>query len=489
MEVGYYKAIPLVLSAHNMATLATGETMTRFYQFIYSHTQRLWHSTKIICAIVIVSLSMLLSTTVNADTLVLTDDAYTSGDRPDTNTGGWRLVGVNDRVANAERVGFVKFDLSPLPSGIAGSDIVKATLRFWVRDVYRAGQLDISTVVGSWDESTLTKNNQPSINTSFTSVDISSADEGNYVSVDVTLAVQNWVDGVVLNDGLALQPDAASGYDVNVALGSKESSLQQAMQIEVILDNTGPQGPPGPQGPVGPPGPVGPQGPQGEPGADSTIPGPQGERGLQGLPGVDGVNGTNGVDGADGTSCSLGSCTVDGEATLTCGANSIQIPCVYTPLTYAIGDTGPAGGIVFYITPGSGGLHGLEVSPVDLSTDAEWGCESTELSGANGTDIGTGAQNTADIIAECSSSGTAARLAGNYELNGFTDWFLPSRDELGELYLNRTSVSGLGINEYWSSSQFDAENAWLYQFGSSGSNLQVELFKSFGFFVRAVRAF
>ena len=458
--------------------------MTRFYQFIYSHTQRLWHSTKIICAIVIVSLSMLLSTTVNADTLVLTDDAYTSGDRPDTNTGGWRLVGVNDRIANAERVGFVKFDLSPLPSGIAGSDIVKATLRFWVRDVYRAGQLDISTVVGSWDESTLTKNNQPSINTSFTSVDISSADEGNYVSVDVTLAAQNWVDGVVLNDGLALQPDAAVGYDVNVALGSKESSLQQAMQIEVILDNTGPQGPPGPQGPVGPPGPVGPQGPQGESGADSTIPGPQGERGLQGLPGVDGVNGTNGIDGSDGASCSLGSCSVDGEATLTCGANSVQVPCLPP---YAIGDTGPAGGIVFYITPGSGGIHGLEVAPAD-SAQSPWGCENTSIPGSLGTAIGTGAQNTAAIVAGCiSSEVTAAEVANDYELNGFTDWFLPSKDELNEMYNQRSVIGGLSTNDfYWASSERDRELAWIQILSGGNQNLSLKRLENN---VRAVRAF
>ena len=73
---------------------------------------------------------------------------------------------------------------------------------------------------------------------------------------------------------------------------------------------------------------------------------------------------------------------------------------VTTPVVYAIGDTGPSGvGIVFYIT--DGGLHGLEVAPVDQSTGAAWSTITNAY--ANGSsalpdEIGTGSANTDAII-------------------------------------------------------------------------------------------
>ena len=79
-------------------------------------------------------------------------------------------------------------------------------------------------------------------------------------------------------------------------------------------------------------------------------------------------------------------------------------------LHYEIGDTGPAGGIVFYVT--GGGLHGLEAAPADLSQTV-WGCADTVIAGADGTGIGTGAQNTVDILAGCSTRPIAASVAAS----------------------------------------------------------------------------
>ena len=77
------------------------------------------------------------------------------------------------------------------------------------------------------------------------------------------------------------------------------------------------------------------------------------------------------------------------------------LPCVYN-----IGDAGPAGGIVFYVD--DTGQHGLEAARINLGR-APWGCLGTEL-GVDGTAIGTGAQNTADIINNCADTGIAAQL-------------------------------------------------------------------------------
>jgi hypothetical protein len=117
---------------------------------------------------------------------------------------------------------------------------------------------------------------------------------------------------------------------------------------------------------------------------------------------------------------------------------------------FNIGDRGPAGGIVFYIT--DQGMHGLEAAPGDQGP-ARWGCESRHVVGALGTVIGTGAQNTADILAGCGGEpGIAARVAADYMFNGFDDWFLPSQDELSMLH-RRGVVGCLDFEFYWSSTR------------------------------------
>ncbi len=151
---------------------------------------------------------------------------------------------------------------------------------------------------------------------------------------------------------------------------------------------------------------------------------------------------------------------------------------------YAIGDTGPAGGIVFYIT--EGGLHGLEAAPSDQSS-GEWGCYGTELAEADGAAVGTGVQNTAEILAGCSEAGIAAEIADAYELNGYVDWFLPSTDELNLLYLQRNVVGGFGNVYYWSSTEKGDRWARSQIFDGTGYSIVSDKWDTKN--VRAVRAF
>jgi hypothetical protein len=167
-----------------------------------------------------------------------------------------------------------------------------------------------------------------------------------------------------------------------------------------------------------------------------------------------------------------------------------------TPDGYAIGDIGPAGGIVFYITDvrGGFGVHGLEAAPNDQGR-ARWGCfddynNYQSIEGADGTAIGTGAQNTADILAGCNEVGIAAQLATEYVWpNGQTDGHLPSYEELNALYEQRFMVGGVAGGSYWSSSE--GSHGWfargqLFTFSYYG---QDDHTKDQTLIVRAVRAF
>ena len=160
--------------------------------------------------------------------------------------------------------------------------------------------------------------------------------------------------------------------------------------------------------------------------------------------------------------------------------------------SYALGDIGPGGGLVFLI---SGGLT-YEMAPKTWSGGASdpniaW-CDdtSTDITGAAGTAVGTGSANTTAMLAACTSG--AAVSARAYTGGGQTDWFLPSKDLLNEMYAYKgsivdTATYGFAGSFYWTSSQVDADYVWAQFFGN-GLQLN-DRTKNFGYGVRPVRAF
>jgi len=160
--------------------------------------------------------------------------------------------------------------------------------------------------------------------------------------------------------------------------------------------------------------------------------------------------------------------------------------------SYTIGQAALGGKIAYILQSGDPGYvegeqHGLVATVADISTGAIWGCKGTFISGADGTAIGTGNQNTIDIMAGCATAGIAARLAGDLVEGGYSDWYLPSKEELNKLYLNRTAIGGFTLNYYWSSSEdSDANKAWSQYFNGS---LQANGDKNSVIYVRAIRSF
>lgn len=166
-----------------------------------------------------------------------------------------------------------------------------------------------------------------------------------------------------------------------------------------------------------------------------------------------------------------------------------------TPLTetLTIGDF-YQGGIVFYLD--ETGKHGLVCSASDQSYGSEWGCLPTVVTGANELLIGTGNQNTLDIIGVCTSSDIAAAICNNLILNEYDDWFLPSKDELEKIHesldvINTAIMANDGEmiqrTNYWTSSSSGGDSAWVQNMDSGGSQYNNSVDKSNH--VRAIRIF
>jgi hypothetical protein len=162
---------------------------------------------------------------------------------------------------------------------------------------------------------------------------------------------------------------------------------------------------------------------------------------------------------------------------------------------YAIGDVGPAGGFIFYENPNytADGWRYLEAAPFDQSAGAKWGCFRRAIAGAGGTAVGTGRQNTLDILQACIESGAAADLCAGLSVNGVRGWFLPSRDELALMYRNLHAAGigdfrGGGVADnltYWTSSQQTADMANHIDFADAGRQHYDD--KDFPRRVRAIR--
>ena len=181
-----------------------------------------------------------------------------------------------------------------------------------------------------------------------------------------------------------------------------------------------------------------------------------------------------------------------------------------TARTYGLGDIGPGGGLVFLISDGltyEMAPNTWSVGGLNETAGMSWcSASASNIAGATGTAVGTGNANTTAMQSPACASG-AAVAARAYLGGGYSDWFLPSKDELNAMcnYSRNpttppsgtcagtqdgtfaSSAYGFSSDTYWASSQRNSTNSW-YQNLVNGA--QSTLFsKSTSFLVRPIRAF
>ncbi|WP_395699465.1 DNRLRE domain-containing protein [Aquabacterium sp.] len=204
--------------------------------------------------------------------LVSSSPANNFGSLPTLNIGGGATA-------------LLRFDLSGLPAGTTAAKVVKANLVLYVNRVGAPGAVEVQTVYSAWAEGNVTAATAPTLGGAGSGVMVPVASAGQFVTVDVTSTVKNWVTSPASNNGFAIAP-ALSAPGTVAFLDSKENTLSaHVARLDLTLADQGPKGETGAQGPkgdkgdkgnTGDRGPVGPAGPQG----------PQGPQGIQGPAGT-----------------------------------------------------------------------------------------------------------------------------------------------------------------------------------------------------------
>jgi hypothetical protein len=262
-----------------------------------------------------------------------------------------------------------------------------------------------------------------------------------------------------------------------------------------LQGQAGAQGPKGDTGLKGDKGETGAQGLQGQAGAQ----GPKGDTGLKGDKGDKGATGDQGAQGLKGDvgpKGEQGGVTTAGSGINVTGEGTVASPYVVSttsPCGLAIGQT-YQGGIIFYLD--ASGCHGLISAPTDQNTSARWYHGSYVTTYAYGYGLFEGKYNTEMIASYQDGDETCAGgICRDLSLGGYTDWYLPSIEELNKMYQNIGQGNALGLGNvggfankyYWSSSEGSINTAWRFPFFSYG--LLVHGAKEYQYYVRAVRAF
>jgi hypothetical protein len=162
-----------------------------------------------------------------------------------------------------------------------------------------------------------------------------------------------------------------------------------------------------------------------------------------------------------------------------------------TSASLIIGENYYGGKVAYILQSGDYGYvanqqHGLIAAPSDQA-GIQWYNGSNMQTGASGTAVGMGNTNTSMVVAAQGVGNYAAKFCFDLVLNGYSDWYLPSKDELNKLYINKSLIGGFTESQYWSSSETGTNSAWS-QYFLNGIQFSV-IYKNNQNLVRAIRSF
>jgi hypothetical protein len=201
----------------------------------------------------------------------------------------------------------------------------------------------------------------------------------------------------------------------------------------------------------------------------------------------------------------LGQCANTTTQTITITAPKVTSAISFVAIVQnlSVGMSYAGGKIIYIFQPGdagyvSGQTHGLIIETGSITTTASgfsfgpymstYGCSGVSL-GTTSTAMGTGISNSNILVTSCGSN-TVASICDALVVNGYSDWFLPSKDELSKVYQNYSLVGGVYPTQsqgVWSSSEFNASSGYVCSFDGGGG--WVVLPKTYSFGIKPLRKF
>lgn len=171
-------------------------------------------------------------------------------------------------------------------------------------------------------------------------------------------------------------------------------------------------------------------------------------------------------------------------------STAVSPPPASSGRTYRIGDAGPAGGLVFYDKGNdSGGWRYLEAATKDIS-DRSWADDMYKTTHARDTAVGGGLENTRKIAALYGKGQSLAADCLEYREGGYSDWYMPSKDELHQLYLNlyKAGKGNFSAKGYPSSTEVSS-GGYLWMLNFANGRFFDDAERGWGYSVRPIRRF
>ena len=135
----------------------------------------------------------------------LAADSFVSASQANQNNGNSAFLSIG---GNANRRALIRFDLATLPAGTTGATVAKANLIVYGNNVAAGSTFNVVRVGAAWAEATLTNASMPALGATEVTA-VSGGTNQTFISIDITNLVKDWLNGTLVNNGVALVANAS----------------------------------------------------------------------------------------------------------------------------------------------------------------------------------------------------------------------------------------------------------------------------------------